>query len=715
VTVPGPYDVVIRDKESTPPPPEVAHSWAPKKVAPGPAKTRAEASRDLIKSLASWFIVVALAIDGLALVFEPLELLRRGAPVSAAIASTLAAFGLASLFGLVAAVPIAILYSSVRLVGRMPGPWRHAWPIPLCITGWLIVANLAPHPVASAMTRTQARWLLLALLGGLLILATLVARIERTLYRSIAGAMLGGVMLGLTYALPPSIHHEPRDVVWFCLVVSALSVIYPLRRAMREASHARVMRGLGSIVAGSMALWALAPHISPSWRVYARDYGAFSDRMARLCRVLVDLDGDAFSAVLGGTDCDDLDMFRNPGMVERVGLDLNCNGIVRPAHPTPEQHGLAPEVGAPDAAEGEIDRVVVVTFDCFRNDAFSPAVTPNLTALASRGVTLTKLYAGGSRTALSLPLMWRGAYDREPVAGLLHAQGVTSSVIFAYNHGTLEGNVLDGFETVQRPPERDRRYRASEVTDLALADLRDPAHARKHLLWAHYFDAHGPRAARFIPPDLQHMAPIPGEGADSALYLEELAYDDRELGRLLEGVEQTGGLARTLVVVSADHGEGFGAHNMYEHGQSAFEEVVHVPGVVVAPGLPPGRYDHVVSHRDVVATVLGAFGLASKTPGAEEYGRSWLRLRGGGGAPLHSFVITYSASAHVFSWEEAPLMVRTDDDAKLAVGYLEGIERLYHLRSPARETRDVDPDYPAEAARDRRELEVYRDIDRRPP
>ncbi len=115
-----------------------------------------------------------------------------------------------------------------------------------------------------------------------------------------------------------------------------------------------------------------------------------------------------------------------------------------------------------------------------------------------------------------------------------------------------------------------------------------------------------------------------------------------------------------------------------------------------------------------MATVLGAFGLVKTTPGAEEFGRSWLRLRAAQGAPLHTFVTTYSASAHVFTWEGAPMIARTDDDAKLAVGYLEGIERLYHLRSPAGETRDVDHDFPEEAARDRHEIEVYRDIDRPP-
>ena len=174
-------------------------------------------------------------------------------------------------------------------------------------------------------------------------------------------------------------------------------------------------------------------------------------------------------------------------------------------------------------------------------------------------------------------------------------------------------------------------------------------------------------------------------------------------------------MKRTLLIVSADHGEGFGTHNVFEHGQSGFDEVIHVPGVVVGPGLVPGRYDHVLSHRDVASTVLGAFGLVARTPHAEDFGRSWLRLRGGGVAPLHTFVTTYSSSAHVFTWAEAPLMVRVDDDAKLTVAYRDGLERLFHLRSPEGEDRDVAADNRDETARARHQLEVYRDVDRPPP
>jgi hypothetical protein len=60
------------------------------------------------------------------------------------------------------------------------------------------------------------------------------------------------------------------------------------------------------------------------------------------------------------------------------------------------------------------------------------------------------------------------------------------------------------------------------------------------------------------------------------------------------------------------------------------------------------------------------------------------------------------------------MVVRTDDEYKLAVSYAEGIARFYRVDSPEGEFIDVVPDHPAEMARARNELEVYRDIDPSP-
>ncbi|HEV3192629.1 MAG TPA: sulfatase-like hydrolase/transferase [Polyangiaceae bacterium] len=712
---PAAYEVVIRERPRSLRIPLLS-SWAPTRPKAKGRLSVSEAIRALAKSFATWVIVVALAIDALAVITEPTRLLSRHTPLHAAIATTLAALGVSTLFSLAAAIPIAAVHGLVRLVGRFPRPFNFAWPLPLAGLAWLVVADLAPRPFVDLTVRAEGKLILFGLLGCLLLLATGVTRFKQVGYRTACGALLAALMVGLSLALPPSIHREPRDIVWVCVVVSAVGLLYPLRRKLREMPNEHVAALLGGLCGYSLLFLLLANVASPNWRVYARDHGRFAEPLMRFCRTLADFDDDGYANIFGGGDCDPLDPARNPGVPENVdGIDRNCNGLTRPKTPTPADCGLARAVGEADAAPGEIDRVVLITVDCFRSDALLPSVTPNLLRLARRGVRFNKLYAGGSRTTMSLPLLLRGSYAAPSVAGILGRDGVTSTAIFSYRHSTLQGNAFAGFSDVKRPPATDKRYRASEVTDLALEDLRSPANARKHLLWVHYFDAHGPRSARVLPSDLRDFPALPGEDADSALYLSELAYDDREIGRLIDGMQEAGGLDKSLVIVTGDHGEGFGLHYEYEHGQSAYEEILHVPGIFVAPRVSGQVYEHVVSHRDIAATVLGAFGLVSENPSVEDFGRSWLRLRAAPHEPLHEFVITYTASTHVQRWSEAPMLVRTDDQAKLAVSYREGIQRLYRLDAPTSEWLDVAPWHPDEVARDRRQLEVYRDIDRPPP
>jgi hypothetical protein len=698
----------------------VVDSWTPglklRTVLPGLRRWDASrALRNVARSAASWTILVALSMDLLA-IREPIMLALHGAPFRAVVATLFACLGLSLIFASMVAVPVASVHALVRRIGRVRGAVRFAWPIPLLALAWFVASDVTPHSLAQGISLAESRTIVLVLFGALLVLATGVTRLRDKWPRIVAGAALGLISFGLYLMLPPTIHREPRDMAWLSCVVSVSAFLYPLRRRITASSQESVARNFAQFAAASVGGLLIAGVVSPNWRVYARDYGAFTERLGRFSRSLLDFDGDGYAAVLWGTDCDDLDPLRNPGVgVEAVGQDRNCNGLKRPATSTPAQRGLAAAFGEPDLPAGAIDRVVLVTIDCLRNDVVSPQVTPNLLRLADRGLRFTKLYAGGSRTATSLPLVLRGGYSLTPVAEVLAHAEISTSVVFGYKHSTIGGNVLGGFESVKRPPVTDHRFRATEVTDFALEDLRAPSNASKHFLWVHYFDAHGPRALRVLPRDTPTFPPLAHEDPESSLYLSQISYIDKELGRLFAGIEETGRLDRTIIILSSDHGEGFGRHAMYEHGESAFEEVMHVPGVLVAPGVAPGHYDHIASHRDIAATIVGAFGLVGSTPHIEDFGRSWFRLRADRTAPLHDFVITYSAAEHVPQWSLAPMMIRTDDHAKYAVAYRDGLDRLYHLDSPDPESTDVAPWFRAEVAKDRLELETYRDLDSAPP
>jgi arylsulfatase A-like enzyme len=103
-----------------------------------------------------------------------------------------------------------------------------------------------------------------------------------------------------------------------------------------------------------------------------------------------------------------------------------------------------------------------------------------------------------------------------------------------------------------------------------------------------------------------------------------LAYLDERLGELLDELQRRGVLDRTLVVLTSDHGEGLGEHDLFDHGESLYRTEVRVPLVIIPPaGIPPRVVTEPVSLRDLPATIVDQVGLASGSPFP---GRSLARL-----------------------------------------------------------------------------------------
>jgi len=69
-----------------------------------------------------------------------------------------------------------------------------------------------------------------------------------------------------------------------------------------------------------------------------------------------------------------------------------------------------------------------------------------------------------------------------------------------------------------------------------------------------------------------------------ALYEGDIAMMDRGFDALLAFLESKRLLDRTVVALTADHGEGFNEHGQFGHGNTLFDEEIHVPLVIRAPG-----------------------------------------------------------------------------------------------------------------------------------
>lgn len=110
------------------------------------------------------------------------------------------------------------------------------------------------------------------------------------------------------------------------------------------------------------------------------------------------------------------------------------------------------------------------------------------------------------------------------------------------------------------------------------------------------------------------------------LYDECLSGLDVDLGHFLSGLRSSGALENTWVVITGDHGEHFGEHNQFGHGSSLYNELTHVPLIVIPPlgtsesdrdparTLRGRRIKTPVSLRDLPATVAGLIDPNTKQP-----------------------------------------------------------------------------------------------------
>jgi arylsulfatase A-like enzyme len=78
-------------------------------------------------------------------------------------------------------------------------------------------------------------------------------------------------------------------------------------------------------------------------------------------------------------------------------------------------------------------------------------------------------------------------------------------------------------------------------------------------------------------------------------YLSAIELMDRKLSAFYDAARGSGVLDDTLLVITSDHGEGFGEHGLYLHDSSVFETHLHVPLWILHPDRPAELIDDVVS------------------------------------------------------------------------------------------------------------------------
>lgn len=146
-----------------------------------------------------------------------------------------------------------------------------------------------------------------------------------------------------------------------------------------------------------------------------------------------------------------------------------------------------------------------------------------------------------------------------------------------------------GFQDFEKPTFIERR--AEEVVSRALRWLE--RRQTPWFLWVHCFDPHYPYEA---PP------PFSAQYRDSP-YDGEVAYVDFALGRLFDYLKKNNLFGKTLVILTADHGESLGEHGERTHGFLAYNPTLWIPLLLLAPALEPRQVSQPVCHIDIFPTV----------------------------------------------------------------------------------------------------------------
>jgi hypothetical protein len=331
-------------------------------------------------------------------------------------------------------------------------------------------------------------------------------------------------------------------------------------------------------------------------------------------------------------------------------LALACSG--------PPSSPAEPKAARPNFLIIDIDTFSVDHLGATRDGR---PVTPNMDALAARGTRFTNATANSGWTFPSLVALLTGtlpvATEVEGGSIRFRAAGVRDlpEILGYYDYTTaafwgptLPGPVSDGmsgsFDTV---PTREAKERAPP-TDLLTTWLAAPP-KEPFFAYVHEIDLHNPLA--FDPEGGVYPFDHDGAGITDASYqglyrafeaklgataaqeAVRARYDgvlnlyDAVVGRIIATLDETGLAARTVVVLTSDHGEDFFAHATMEHG-ILYDSTLRIPLVVVDPLHPgPMIIDAGVQTVDLAPTLLERVGIPVD---AGMHGRSYLSLFSGG-------------------------------------------------------------------------------------
>lgn len=375
--------------------------------------------------------------------------------------------------------------------------------------------------------------------------------------------------------------------------------------------------GLAIVVSQSIHAWADAAYYVP---------------VTRLGQVLPVYKGVTAKSLLTRTGLVDIQASRERELARRMAEEFEGSS---------QRHLDYPLEPLQCTAADPLNLLFIIA-DSLRGDVVTSELTPNITDFASRhGMDFRNHFSGGNSSRMGMfslfyglpPGYWSSFSSLQRSSVLIDELQVRDYQLGLFTSATMyRPVVLDRTAFANVPdlriitePESDpawKRDRKLTGEWFDWLDRRDPGRPFFGFL---FYDA---TMGRNFPPDYPARTPPAGSGeqaAEFAKYRTAVHFVDGLIGRVLDDLQARALLDRTVVLISADHGEEFGesGEKLQKHGSGYTRYQLVVPMVAHWPGRPAGVvYDYRTSHYDVVPTLMQDLLGCSNPPGDYSVGAS---------------------------------------------------------------------------------------------
>lgn len=279
--------------------------------------------------------------------------------------------------------------------------------------------------------------------------------------------------------------------------------------------------------------------------------------------------------------------------------------------------------------------------------------TPNLAKIAAEGIVFEPFYVPGNESKASHASLFTGTYpvvhevytheanlkdSHTTIAEAFKGAGFATVGFCSNGYVSDKWNFTQGFDHFQNFIREGKANNAKAVTNSAIKWIDDHLEKskdkpfylylgtsdphvtyRKHDEFIGDYDKAGAYKGKYekavsgdelgklksakSPPSKRDQQRI------ESLYENEIAFNDKHFGRLIDHLKAKGIYDDTLIIITADHGDEFWEHGSCGHGHNTHQELVNVPLVIRFPGGKiTGRVENGTDGIDLLPTLMGMLG-----------------------------------------------------------------------------------------------------------